>query len=392
MEALRFGTPARRLASSYTASQSHGSSSRTSRSGGRLSVRRLIRSRKSGSRRLRSSTSSMFVAVRRREVALTWLVVSEREVSLLLDRSDQQALKVTAYVTDLVKKERVSVRSSKKSLAVRRCTCERAFPVSEQLRPHGLGAVLTTSHTGPVGVLLLAFVGAVRPDPVGHGCLSGAPFTADEDRNVQRRHAPRVGVHPLHGLGPETTRVPDDALFFRAELPRAGCLVCLVEGLDAEFDRDDRRASPAFGAAIGLDHRERRFDKSCFGHQHPDRVHRRSAGTDVQDELPAAKPASDPRELVAKKLEHLAMVGRVVAVPWFEVHAERSLAEHVAKLIDSSPFSDGATLARHSVQEDYIPPGSAGRVSRIWRRNDGIGQWHIRAPSSWRTPAWSSAL
>jgi len=70
----------------------------------------------------------------------------------------------------------------------------------------------------------------------------------------------------------------------------------------------------------------------------------------VQDELPAAKPASDPRNFVAKKLEHLAMVGRVVAVPWFEVHAERSLAEHVAKLIDSSSFSDRATPGRHAVQ------------------------------------------
>ena len=53
------------------------------------------------------------------------------------------------------------------------------------------------------------------------------------------------------------------------------------------------------------------------------------------------------------------------------------------------PCSRTRSRMRHGSSGD---PGSAGRVSRMWRRNDGIGQWHIRAPSSWRTPAWSSAL
>ena len=99
----------------------------------------------------------------------------------------------------------------------------------------------------------------------------------------------------------------------------------------------------------------------------------------MQDEFPAAKPASDPRELVAKKLEHLAMVGRVVAVPWFEVHAERSLAERVAKLIDSSPVSDGATPARHSVQEDYIPDGPC--VRRLLIAQEGEGRPRYKDPA-----------
>ena len=100
----------------------------------------------------------------------------------------------------------------------------------------------------------------------------------------------------------------------------------------------------------------------------------------MQDELPAAKPASDPRKLVAKKLEHLAMVGRIVAVPWFEVHAERSFAEHVAKLIDRSPFSNGATPARHSVQEDYIPDGPC--VRRLLIAQEGEGRPRYKVPAS----------
>lgn len=62
-------------------------------------------------------------------------------------------------------------------------------------------------------------------------------------------------------------------------------------------------------------------------------------------------------------------------VPWFEMHDERSLAEHSAKLIDSSPFSDGATPARHSVQKDYIPDGSCVGRLLIAQEHEGRSRY-----------------
>ena len=66
-----------------------------------------------------------------------------------------------------------------------------------------------------------------------------------------------------------------------------------------------------------------------------------------------------------------------------------------------TPKPDGGKLRHRIVEraEECLTshgwsgdPDSADSVSSMWRRKDGIGQWHIRAPSSCRTPAWSSAL
>lgn len=75
--------------------------------------------------------------------------------------------------------------------------------------------------------------------------------------------------------------------------------------------------------------------------------------------------------------------------------ARRALLTHPLSPLDRprTPIPGGASCPTRSGTPRRMHHGSSGdpdsaeRVSSMWRRNDGIGQWHIKAPPSCSTPA-----
>ena len=227
------------------------------------------------------------------------------------------------------------------AFSVTRGAGERALPVAEQFGAHGLRVVLPARNSRPSVVLGFPPKGTVEPDPACEHGLPRPSLAEEQNRDVETPKPARFLEKPPHPLGAESPGVPDDALLLGGDMARAGGPVDLVERLDAKLHGCDRGPAAPIGPAVRLHQDEGRLDEARLGHQHPDGLHRRGTGADVNDKLAVREPSPQFRHPFAQELEDAGVVGRVVAVPWdmVETQLRQALAKDLGRFLHGAAFA-----------------------------------------------------